>query len=235
MQQAANMRENGRRPGCPGPSTFRQASPLAEKPRVLIIDNFDSFTFNLAQLLGRLGAEPLVRRNDEIPLAQIRDFAPQALVISPGPGNPASKEDFGISGEAIMECSGKIPVLGVCLGHQGIVHFFGGKVVRAKNLMHGKTSEIGYRREGILSGLEGELVVMRYHSLVAERESLPPCLEVLATSKDDGEIMAIRHREHQTFGLQFHPESAFTPKGELIMRAFLGLVKSGDAARTGGG
>ncbi len=189
-----------------------------------MIDNFDSFTYNLYQLFGKLGGVPEVKRNNEISLAGIKEFSPDALVISPGPGNPASRDDFGVSGEAILEFSGKIPILGVCLGHQGIVHFSGGKIVRAKNPMHGKTSELDYQKVGILSGIDGELTVMRYHSLVAEHETLPPCFEVIATSRDDGAIMAIRHKEHQTFGLQFHPESVFSEKGPLMIRAFLDIV-----------
>jgi anthranilate synthase/aminodeoxychorismate synthase-like glutamine amidotransferase len=207
---------------------FRRAVPLAERPRTLIIDNYDSFTHNLAQLIGSLGSVPLVFRNDDITAAGIRDLSPDAIVISPGPGNPSSREDFGVSADAIAEFSGRTPLLGVCLGHQGIVQHFGGRIVRAsKGVMHGKTSDLDYRREGILEGVQGELTVMRYHSLVAERASLPSCLEILATSMDDGEIMAIRHREHQTFGLQFHPESVLTVRGPQIMAAFLALVAPG--------
>ncbi len=231
MQPAEKMRSERRGPYSSGVPTFRRASPLAEKPRVLLIDNFDSFTFNLYQLFGMLGAEPLVKRNDEISLAQIREFDPQALVISPGPGNPSLKKDFGVSGDAILEYSGKIPVLGVCLGHQGIVHVFGGKIVRAKCLMHGKTSQIAYQRKGILSDIRGGLTAMRYHSLVAEKDSLPSCLEVIATSRGDGEIMAIRHKEHPTFGLQFHPESVMTEKGPLMISAFLSYINGAGPRR----
>ena len=212
-------------------SAFRKAAPLAERPRVLIIDNFDSFTFNLAQLIGSLGAVPSVFRNDAITVARITELNPDAIVISPGPGNPSSREDFGVSGDAIAAFSGKVPLLGVCLGHQGIVQSFGGRIVRANTVMHGKTSELEYQRASVLSGIEGGLTVMRYHSLVAEACSLPSCFEVLATSRDDGEIMAIRHREHDTIGLQFHPESVMTDKGPQMMAAFLGLI---GAAGNGG-
>jgi anthranilate synthase component II len=222
MQLMTGEREG--RTGGPG-AGFRKLVPLAERPRTLIIDNYDSFTFNLAQLFGSLGATPLVFRNDEITVKRIMELGPDAIIISPGPGNPSSRVDFGVSADAIAAFSGKLPLLGVCLGHQGIVQHFGGSIVRAsKGVMHGKTSELDYRPEGILSGVDGGLTVMRYHSLVAEAASFPACLEVLATSRDDGEIMALRHREHETFGLQFHPESVMTEKGPQIVAAFLALV-----------
>jgi anthranilate synthase/aminodeoxychorismate synthase-like glutamine amidotransferase len=198
--------------------------PLAERPRVLLIDNYDSFTYNLAQLLAMRGSEPIVRRNDAIGLDSIRALSPSAVVISPGPGHPAVEADFGISLAAIREFSGKVPILGICLGHQGIIHAFGGNVIRAKNQMHGKTSELGFRREGLFHNIEGPLEVMRYHSLVGEKSSLPECLRITAISKDDGQIMAVQHVEYDIFGLQFHPESIFTEKGPQMIDNFIQLV-----------
>lgn len=198
--------------------------PLAENPRVLVIDNFDSFTYNLVQLLGRLGAETVVRRNDCISLDGIRALSPMAIVISPGPGNPATAGDVGISLAAIREFSGVVPLLGVCLGHQSIIHALGGKVAHAANIMHGKTSTIRFEKEGIFRGVRSPLTGMRYHSLAGRISSLPGCLKVTATA-EDGELMAVAHREHPTFGLQFHPESIFTPQGPRILVNFLDYAR----------
>src|SRR5688500_14406929 len=179
--------------------------------RILMIDNYDSFTYNLVQYFGELGAEILVFRNDEISVEQIAALAPSHIVISPGPCTPA---EAGISVAAIKHFGGKIPLLGVCLGHQGIGEAFGGKVVRAKRVMHGKVSSIRHRAEGVFAGLPDPFNATRYHSLVIEQESLPTCLEVTAwTENPDGsieEIMGVRHKTLAIEGVQFHPESILT-------------------------
>ncbi len=193
--------------------------------KILIIDNYDSFTYNLAQLLGELKTEPVVVRNDKITVEEIAKMNPGAIVISPGPGHPANKRDFGVSGDVIRELGPRIPILGVCLGHQGMVHVFGGKVVHAKHLRHGKTSEIKHNNSGIFEGLRNPFRATRYHSLVAEQDSIPECLEVTARSADDGEIMGIRHKEYPMIGVQFHPESVLTDDGRKLLLNFLKMVK----------
>lgn len=193
--------------------------------KILVIDNYDSFTYNLAQLLGELKTEPVVVRNDKITLEEITKMNPGAIVISPGPGHPANKRDFGISGDVIQKLGSKVPILGICLGHQGIVHVFGGKVVHAKKLRHGKTSEIEHGNSGLFEGVGNPFRATRYHSLVAEPGSIPECLEVTARSLDDGEIMGIRHKDHLIMGVQFHPESIMTDDGRRILRNFLAMVK----------
>ncbi len=185
--------------------------------RVLLIDNFDSFVFNLAQYLGSLGAEPVVVRND----AAVDDLValePDAVVISPGPGHP---RDAGCCVDAIHAFAGRVPLLGVCLGHQAIGLAYGGNVVRAEALMHGKTSEIHHGSQGVFDGLPNPFTATRYHSLVIQPESLPGSLEVTA-STSDGVIMGVRHREFPTQGVQFHPESIMTPAGMGLLRNFLG-------------
>ena len=185
---------------------------------ILMIDNYDSFTYNLVQYLREMAADVQVFRNDAITVAEIEKLAPAAIVISPGPGRP---EDAGVSCAAIRAFAGKIPLLGVCLGHQAMGLVFGGRVVHAKKLMHGKTSEVTCDGKGIFKGLDSRpFKAMRYHSLAIERESLPACLEVSATT-DDGEIMGIRHKEFALEGIQFHPESIMTPVGKRILRNFL--------------
>ena len=185
---------------------------------ILVIDNYDSFTFNLVQYLWELGATVEVFRNDKIDIAGIRDRRPEALVLSPGPCTPS---EAGVCVPAIRELSGAVPILGVCLGHQAIGQAFGGRVVRAKRVMHGKTSPIQHDGSGIFSGVRAPLEGGRYHSLVVERDSLPPILRVTASSQDDEEIMAIAHREHPTVGVQFHPESVLTPDGKRLLANFL--------------
>jgi len=185
---------------------------------ILVIDNYDSFTFNLVQYLWELGASVEVFRNDKIDIAGIRDRRPEALVLSPGPCTPS---EAGVCVPAISELSGAIPILGVCLGHQAIGQAFGGRVVRAKRVMHGKTSPIQHDGSGIFSGVRAPLEGGRYHSLVVERDSLPPILRITASSQDDEEIMAIAHREHPTVGVQFHPESVLTPEGKKLLANFL--------------
>lgn len=185
--------------------------------RVLLIDNFDSFTFNLAQYLGALGAEPVVVRNDAA-VAHLVALAPDAVVISPGPGRP---EDAGCCVAAIRAFGGKVPLLGVCLGHQAIGIAFGGKVVRAQALMHGKTSQIHHHSVGVFEGLPNPFTATRYHSLVIEPESLPEELEITARTCDSV-IMGVRHRTQAIEGVQFHPESIMTPEGMGLLGNFLG-------------
>ncbi|MFA0750665.1 MAG: hypothetical protein SLRJCFUN_001068 [Candidatus Fervidibacter sp.] len=191
-------------------------------PRVVVIDNYDSFTFNLVQYLGELGAEVLVFRNDAIPPEKIAELEPTHLVISPGPCTP---NEAGISVEVIRQYAGKVPILGVCLGHQAIGQAFGGRIVRAKRLMHGKTSPIRHDGKTIFSDLPNPFEATRYHSLVIERASLPACLEISAVSEDDGEIMGVRHKdfppEVAVEGVQFHPESILTAVGKELLRNFL--------------
>ena len=184
---------------------------------ILVIDNYDSFTFNLVQYLGELGADLEVRRNDEIDLEGIAALAPERLLISPGPCTP---DQAGISLEAIRAFSGKLPILGVCLGHQAIGQAFGGKVVRAQTVMHGKVSRVEHDGQGLFRGLPQGFEVGRYHSLAVERDSLPRALRVTAWTKD-GEIMGLAHAEHPTLGVQFHPESVLTPQGKTLLANFL--------------
>ncbi len=192
---------------------------------LLMIDNYDSFTYNLVQYFGELGEDVHVQRNDAITLSEISQLAPQRIVISPGPCTP---DDAGISLAVIHEFSGKIPILGVCLGHQGIAQAFGGKVVRAKQVMHGKTSAIHHCQVGVFAGLPSPFAATRYHSLVAEQASLPDCLEITAWTADaDGgidEIMGLRHRTLAVEGVQFHPESILTEHGHQLLRNFLGAT-----------
>jgi len=193
--------------------------------KILVIDNYDSFTYNLAQLLGELKTEPIVIRNDKITLQEIEKMNPDAIVISPGPGHPANKRDFGVCSDVITELGPKIPILGVCLGHQGIVYVYGGKVIHAKKLRHGKTSDIEHSNTDIFEGVSNPFRATRYHSLVAQPDTIPACLEVTARSKDDGEIMGIKHKEHLMMGVQFHPESVLTDDGRKILGNFLKMVK----------
>jgi anthranilate synthase/aminodeoxychorismate synthase-like glutamine amidotransferase len=185
--------------------------------RVLVIDNYDSFVYNLVQELGELGAEPVVHRNDAIDVDGIRAAAPDAVLISPGPGRP---EDAGISLAVIEELAGELPILGVCLGHQAIGQAFGGEIVRAPTLMHGKTSAIHHDGAGVFTGLPDPFTATRYHSLVVEPSSVPDELEVTARTSD-GVIMGLRHRTLAVEGVQFHPESLLTPEGPSLLANFL--------------
>jgi anthranilate synthase/aminodeoxychorismate synthase-like glutamine amidotransferase len=185
---------------------------------ILVIDNYDSFTFNLVQYFLELGAEVTVRRNDAIDVEGIRQLRPSHLVLSPGPCTP---DQAGISLSAVKALSGTLPLLGVCLGHQALGQAFGGKVVRAQRVMHGKTSRIRHGRAGLFRGLPSSMQVGRYHSLVVQQASLPSVLEVTARSEDDDEIMALRHLTHPTVGVQFHPESVLTPEGKQLLKNFL--------------
>ena len=188
-------------------------------PRLLLVDNYDSFTYNLVQAFLVLGADVLVHRNDAITVAEAEALAPTHLCVSPGPGTP---HDAGVSIAMIQAFAGRIPVFGVCLGHQSIVEALGGEVVRAGRLMHGKVSPVEHDGRGIFAGVPQPFAAGRYHSLIARPESLPPVLEVSARTKE-GEIMGVRHRELQVEGVQFHPESILTPDGPKIMGNFLAL------------
>ncbi|MAR72235.1 MULTISPECIES: aminodeoxychorismate/anthranilate synthase component II [unclassified Halomonas] len=189
---------------------------------ILMLDNYDSFTYNIVQYLGELGAEVVTRRNDTISLDEIEAMAPSHIVVSPGPCTP---NEAGISLELIRHFAGKLPLLGVCLGHQAIGQVFGGKVVRAPQVMHGKTSDIRHAGQGVFKGLDDPLSVTRYHSLVVERESLPECLEITAWTDDDditpGLIMGLRHKELPIEGVQFHPESILSRQGHEMLANFL--------------
>ena len=187
---------------------------------ILMIDNYDSFTWNLVQYLGELGNEPRVIRNDQITVKDALAMNPDAIVISPGPGRP---DDAGISKELIRDASGSIPILGVCLGHQCIGEVFGGKVVRAERLVHGKTSAVIHNGRGIFLDVDNPFQATRYHSLLVAREGLPPALQVVAWTPEN-EIMSIRHQSHETWGVQFHPESILTTHGKELLRNFLRLV-----------
>lgn len=188
---------------------------------ILLIDNYDSFSYNLVQMVGGIGPEVRVVRNDKITVDEIREMAPSHLILSPGPGYPG---DAGILEEAVMELKGEMPILGVCLGHQGICEAFGGRIIHARKLMHGKQSQIeiqeGHR---LFKGLPPTIAAARYHSLAVAEEALPQELQILARDREEGEIMAVEHRDYPVFGLQFHPESILTPQGKQILENFISL------------
>ncbi len=188
----------------------------------MVIDNYDSFTYNLVQYLEELGAKTRVFRNDKITAAEIEAMSPEKILISPGPCTP---KEAGISIEVIRHFAGKVPILGVCLGHQAIAEAFGGKVVKAGRLMHGKTSKVFHDRKNLFSGLSNPFDATRYHSLIAERDCLPDCLEISAWTKD-GEIMGLRHKEFNIEGVQFHPESILTGEGMKLLKNFLSNLPS---------
>jgi len=185
--------------------------------RLVVIDNYDSFTYNLVQFLGELGAELEVHRNDAVSAAEVLESRPDGIVISPGPGDP---DRAGISCELVRAASGTVPLLGVCLGHQCLGAVFGGRVVRAERIMHGKTSPILHDGRGLFTGLANPFPATRYHSLLVERATLPACLEIRARTAED-EIMGLKHREHETWGVQFHPESILTAGGKTLLQNFL--------------
>ena len=193
---------------------------------ILLIDNYDSFSYNLYQLVGKLEPDIKVIRNDEMTVEEIEKLKPSHIILSPGPGKPS---DAGVCEEVVSSLAGKIPILGVCLGHQAICEVFGATVTYAKRLMHGKQSVCSIKNgeaifEGVGEGQDGQagkLKVARYHSLAAKSETLPECLEVIATSDDDGEVMAVKHTDYPVYGLQFHPESILTPEGETILKNFI--------------
>jgi len=189
--------------------------------KVLVIDNYDSFVYNLVQYIGELGGEPVVYRNDRINLKQAMQLKPQRIVISPGPGTPEETRYFGVCSTILQKMSCKIPTLGVCLGNQGIIYAFGGKIVQARRLMHGKTSRIKHDGKGVFVGVKNPFTATRYHSLVGDRSSIPSCLTITAESADDGEIMGVRHRTYPIEGVQFHPESILCEDGKKIIKNFL--------------
>ena len=186
---------------------------------ILMIDNYDSFTYNLVQYLGELGEDLQVFRNDKISIAEIEELNPERIVISPGPGTPL---EAGISNEVIRHFTGQVPILGVCLGHQCISHVFGGDIVRASRLMHGKTSMIHHNGETIYNGLENPFEATRYHSLILKKETMPNCLELNAWTDQD-EIMGVQHKEYPIWGVQFHPESILTHEGKKLLANFLAI------------
>jgi anthranilate synthase component II len=189
---------------------------------ILVIDNYDSFTYNLVQYIGELGGDPLVRRNDAISVEEVGTLNPSAVVLSPGPCTPA---EAGVTIPVIQRWGSSIPILGVCLGHQAIGAAYGGNVVRARQLMHGKTSRITHTGEGIFEGLPNPLEVMRYHSLIVDRATMPADLEIIASGVDDpDEVHAVKHRRHPVWGVQFHPESVLTQGGKDLVRNFLKLL-----------
>ena len=192
---------------------------------LLMIDNYDSFTYNLVQYFGELAQDVRVYRNDQIAVREIHALAPERIVVSPGPCTP---NEAGISVEVIHEFAGKLPILGVCLGHQSIGQALGGRIVHAEQVMHGKTSDIHHNNSDVFAGLQSPFVATRYHSLVIERESLPDCLEITAWTRSDtgelDEIMGVRHKEHPVFGVQFHPESILTTCGHDLLKNFLAIA-----------
>ena len=189
--------------------------------KVLVIDNYDSFVYNLVQYIGELGTDVIVYRNNQVTLQQVRELKPDRIVISPGPGNPSDERYFGVCRAILQEVSLRVPTLGVCLGHQGIIVAFGGKIKSAKRLMHGKTSSIKHDGKGIFRGVQNAFTATRYHSLVGEKDSIPDCLELTAVSADDGEVMGVRHKKFPIEGVQFHPESILCEDGKLMIKNFL--------------
>ena len=195
---------------------------------IAVIDNYDSFTYNLVQYLGTLGAEVHVRRNDAVTVAELQALPLTGLLISPGPGEP---RDAGVSEDAIRALAGKVPILGVCLGHQALGEVYGGHVVRAQRLMHGKTSPILHKGRGLFAGLDNPFEATRYHSLIVDRDTLPECFEIMAWTPEN-ELMAIRHRDHETWGVQFHPESILTTSGLKLIENFLTLCRHQGSAHS---
>ena len=193
--------------------------------KFLILDNYDSFVYNIAQILGELGVESDVFRNDKITLEQIQKNNYDAIVISPGPGTPENKKYFGICSDVITQLGPKTPILGICLGHQGIIHAFGGKVVNAGNVRHGKTSPIKHFDDTIFEGVKNPFHATRYHSLVGDKTIIPDSLKITAIAEDDGEIMGVRHKEYLIEGVQFHPESIMTVEGKKILSNFLKMIQ----------
>ncbi|MBI4067424.1 aminodeoxychorismate/anthranilate synthase component II [Candidatus Gottesmanbacteria bacterium] len=191
--------------------------------KALIIDNYDSFTYNLYQMIGELGGNPVVERNDKLTIEDIKKKNFSRIVISPGPGSPDDLGYFGICREVIVTLGKTIPLLGVCLGHQGIVSAFGGKVIRAGTIKHGKQSGVKHNGQYIFKNVKNPLIGMRYHSLMGEKETMPEALEVTAESLDDGAVMGVRHKAYPIFGVQFHPESIGTKDGKLMLKNFLSI------------
>lgn len=191
---------------------------------ILLIDNYDSFSYNLYQLIGEINSDIKVSRNDKITIEEIKDLNPECIILSPGPGKP---ENAGICIDVVKEFHDKIPILGVCLGHQAICTALGGTVSHAKRLMHGKSSDISLDYDYLFKGLPSQISVGRYHSLSLKKDTLPDCLEIISKAKDDGEVMAVKHKDYNVYGLQFHPESILTSDGLTIMQNFLEKVERG--------
>ncbi len=193
--------------------------------KFLIIDNYDSFTYNIAQLLGEIGVESDVIRNDKITLDQIIEKKYDAIVISPGPGTPEDRRYFGICSDVIREMGPTTPILGICLGHQGIIHEFGGKVINAGCVRHGKTSQIKHQGDSLFAGVQNPFRATRYHSLVGDKTIIPDILKITAVAEDDGEVMGVSHKKYLIEGVQFHPESILTTEGKKILQNFVDRVK----------
>lgn len=193
--------------------------------RILVIDNYDSFVYNIVQILGELNIQTLVERNDRIGSSSARKMNPDGIVISPGPGHPADRRYFGNCIDIIVNLGPTTPILGVCLGHEGIVNAFGGSIINAKNIRHGKTSPIEYQSGKLFENISNPFRATRYHSLVADPNNFPFCLEVTAKALDDGEIMGVRHKQYPIEGIQFHPESVLTTDGPMIFQNFISMLK----------
>ncbi|MCW4005668.1 MAG: aminodeoxychorismate/anthranilate synthase component II [Candidatus Bathyarchaeota archaeon] len=189
--------------------------------KVLVIDNYDSFVYNLVQYIGEFGPEVVVYRNDQITLQQVQELKPDRIVLSPGPGHPADEKYFGVCKAILQQVSPTVPTLGVCLGHQGIISTYGGKVVSAKRLMHGKTSKIKHDNRNLFADVQNPFTATRYHSLAGEKDTIPDCLEITAQAMDDGEVMGVRHKQYPIEGIQFHPESILCEDGKIIIKNFL--------------
>jgi anthranilate synthase component II len=193
--------------------------------RILVIDNYDSFVYNIVQILGKLNIQTLVERNDRIGFASVRKMNPDGIVVSPGPGHPADRKYFGNCIDIIVNLGPTTPILGVCLGHEGIVNAFGGSIINAKKVRHGKTSPIEYQSSKLFENISNPFRATRYHSLVADPNNIPFCLKVTAKSLDDGEIMGVRHKQYPIEGIQFHPESVLTADGPMIFQNFISMLK----------
>ncbi|HEY6536535.1 MAG TPA: aminodeoxychorismate/anthranilate synthase component II [Candidatus Nitrosocosmicus sp.] len=194
--------------------------------KILIIDNYDSFVYNIAQAMGFLNTDPYVERNDRLDLKDITKMDPDAIIISPGPGHPKYKKDFGICNDVIVHLGPKYPILGICLGHQGIVHAYGGKVKQALKIKHGKTSKIEYySNTALFENVQNPFTATRYHSLIADKNTLPSCLKITSKSTDDSEIMGVKHEKYLIEGIQFHPESILTSEGKKILLNFIHMIK----------
>ena len=193
--------------------------------RILVIDNYDSFVYNIVQILGKLNIQTLVERNDRISFASVRKMKPDGIVVSTGPGHTADRKNFGNCIDIIVNLGPTTPILGVCLGHEGIVNAFGGSIINAKKVRHGKTSPIEYQSSKLFENISNPFRATRYHSLVADPNNIPFCLKVTAKSLDDGEIMGVRHKQYPIEGIQFHPESVLTADGPMIFQNFISMLK----------
>jgi anthranilate synthase component II len=193
--------------------------------RILVIDNYDSFVYNIAQILGKLDAQAIVQRNDKLSSASVLEMNPDGIIISPGPGHPADRRYFGNCTDIIVNLGPRTPILGICLGHEGIVNAFGGKIINAKKVRHGKTSPIEYKSSELFKNITNPFKATRYNSLVADPKNIPNCLEVTARALDDSEVMGVRHKQYQIEGVQFHPESVLTAFGPKILQNFMNMLK----------